>query len=53
MILICDYCSVGKSKIFKVSSSAFYIKDFSLIVMKDYINLCSECLMQNEKEQEE
>lgn len=53
MLLICDYCGIVSSTIYKIPSSAFYIEAAALVVMKDYINICDHCLIyQKEKEQE-
>lgn len=52
MILICDYCGMGKNQIFKLPSSAFYVQDGALISSNDYINMCTACLV-TEKEKEQ
>lgn len=45
MLLICDYCGINSTNIFKIPSSAFYIEKGSLIAYNDYINICYGCLV--------
>jgi len=45
MLLVCDSCLDGKSKLFKIPTSAFCIEDAQLFVLKDYINMCLSCLL--------
>jgi hypothetical protein len=51
MLLICDYCGVNSDNIYKIPSSAFYVKNNILHSNNDYINICYSCLV-NEKERE-
>lgn len=50
MLLICDYCGVISKQIFKLPSSAFYVKDATLFCSHDFISMCADCLAQKEKE---
>lgn len=52
MILICDYCGIGKQQIFKIPSSLFYIENAALVTKNDYINMCEFCLV-HEKERQQ
>jgi hypothetical protein len=52
MLLICDCCLHNQSEVFKIPSSAFYFEEKSLFVLKEYINMCCHCLLQQEETQQ-
>lgn len=46
MLLICDQCRQVTLQIFKIPTSGFFIRDESLIVLKEYASICADCLFE-------